>query len=570
MRKIYSLVLMATMLLIGANVKAQVATVSINGGAAAPLATSSALTDALLGLADGAAAVFTLNDDVALGDAQDVTGSKWFDGGKSITFNLNNHQIDCYIRFNLKHASLYIVGPGVVDMKIANIFAATYGSKVKDEPYGYSTLTIGEGVTINSANQYALGIFPRDYADATYTGSNTKCNGTMEQDDWKVKYGAGAGVTININGTVTSKYGVSSNGQLAATVGNVPVINVGANAHINTSDYNGIYAGGYAIWNIKGEVTGLTGVYAKAGVFNLDGATITGTGEYEKPTTNNNGTSGGGSGIVLDGNNAYAGEMELHVTGNTVVTSTEGAAVEELVTSANESETKALEIQSGTFNGSVQLGSLTLTAELGQDVQINGTITGGTYNSDISEYLSPSGKAVEPVDDGNGHIVYQVVEGRVATLNAQGLATFSCHEYNVVLPVGLEAYKATVVGTDEVTFERIAVGDGEKVLPVDAGFVLKGNEGSYSLPKSTASAITVSGNLLKPSTEWAAGYKNNAYILHGGELWIYNGDSFKDDKAFLPISGGTGAPKRISFRYDAPTSVENVEATIKSSNKEKI
>lgn len=564
MKKIYSFVLMAAALLIGTSAWATepVATVSINDAPATELETSAAVTDALLALADGDSAVFTLEQNVTLGYGEKI-GSQWFDGAKSITFNLNGKSIDCYIRFNLKQASLYIQGSGTVDMKIANLFAATYGSKNKAEAYGYSTLEIGENVIINSANQYALGLFPRDYADATYTGSNTKCNRQLTQDDWKNKYGAGAGVTINIYGKVYSKYGISSNGQLAATVGNVPVVNIGENAYINVIDEEGtgIYAGGYAIWNIQGKVEGPTGIYAKGGVFNLDGADIIGNGEYEEPTENNNGTSGGGSGIVLDGNQAYAGHMELHVTGETVVTSTEGAAVEELVTSANTSQTDSLVIESGTFNGSVQLGSLTLTADLGQEVQINGTITGGIYNSDIAEYLSPTEGALQPAPGGGG---YQVVAGCVSILNDNGLATFSSPNYNVVLPENLNVWIVTggLDGDGKLTLEKVVLSAGA-ILPMKTGFILEGTANkAYSFIKSTDEAATIdnlASNALLSSDKFADAAKP-VYILHDSELWLYEGNEFKEGKAFLPASVfGAGAPKRIQMVFAETQAVENVE-----------
>lgn len=559
MKKIYSFVLMVAMLLIGTNAWATdpVATVSINGATATELETSAAVTDALLALADGDVAVFTLQQNVTLGYGE-KTGSQWFDGAKSITFNLNGKSIDCYIRFNLKQASLYIQGSGTVDMKIANLFAATYGSKNKAEAYGYSTLEIGENVIINSANQYALGLFPRDYADATYTGSNTKCNQQLEQDDWSVKYGAGAGVTINIYGKVYSKYGVSSNGQLAATVGNVPVVNIYEDAYINTSDYNGIYAGGYAIWNIQGKVEGLTGIYAKGGVFNLNGAEIIGNGEYEKPTENNNGTSGGGSGIVLDGNAAYAGHMELHVTGDTKVTSNEGYAMEELTTSANESQTDSLVIASGEFNGDVHMGSLTMTTELGQDVQINGTITGGIYNSDIAEYLSPTEGAIQQTANG-----YEVVAGCVSILNDYGLATFSSPNYNVVLPEDLNVWIVTsgLDGEGKLTLEQVVLSAGA-ILPKETGFILEGTANkAYSFIKSTADATTgnLDANALLSSDKFDDAAKP-VYILHDTELWLYEGTVFKEGKAFLPASlFGAGAPKRIQMVFAETQAVENVE-----------
>ena len=78
---------------------------------------------------------------------------------------------------------------------------------------------------------------------------------------------------------------------------------------------------------------------------------------------------------------------------------------------------------------------------------------------------------------------------------------------------------------------------------------------------NTTTPASISTNLLKPASEWEAAYAGYAYILHGNELWIYTGENFKKNKAFLPMSinPGTTAPQRIRMVFNQATSVENVE-----------
>jgi hypothetical protein len=406
----------------------------------------------------------------------------------------------------------------------------------------HTNLTIEKGVTISSMG-YAIAVM----ANGTYA-YNVKVDiyGTITST------GESA---ISILGTVQ---GIPSQGNEAAA----PTINIHDGASVTVpADKAALYVAGYGNWVIEGTVEGGTGIYAKAGNITIqgNGTVIATAATHTEAEPNGNGYTGGmGSAIIQDSKNGYAGGMTLVVTGNATLESqaSDGYAIEEIKTDASQSKTENITIVSGTLTGDIEM-----TGELQEQVVLNGTITGGTFSTDISEFLNPSQKAVQPVEDPVTHVItYEVVVGRVAALNADGLATFSCPDYNVVLPAGLKAYKAIEVGEEEVTFALVAEGDGAVVLPKETGFVLAGATGSYSLPqKSTGDAIEVSGNLLKPSTEWGASYKNNAYILHGNELWIYNGDTFKDDKAFLPISGGVGAPKRIVLKADAATAVENVE-----------
>ena len=555
MRKFYSLVLMAAALLIGTNAWAQdpIATISIDGGAAQNI-TSDLLSEGINQINNGQSAVITLLQDASLGSTKT---SVVLDGGKNLTIDLNGKHLDSYAIFNLFNATLNITSnaPALYEMKVAAQFASVFGSKYKAEPYGYCNLIVGENVTIESNSQYGLAIFPRDYYDATYTGTVTKDNGDINQSNWAKMNGAGAGVTVDIYGSILSLYGISTNGQLNATMGNVPVINIHENAVITTSNYNGIYAGGYAIWNIQGHVTGTTGIYAKAGVFNLDGAEIKGTAPYEAPTENNNGTSGGGSGIVFDGNKAYAGEMELTVTGETKVISTNGYAFEELVTSANKSETNSIDIQSGTFEGDVKMGSLTMTPELGNDVKVKGSITGGTYNSDITEYLSNVTGVITPTTDEQGNTVYVINEkpaekSWLTTIVGASAADYVRMENGapVTLDDDAQAKYLVMIGTAKIvvpagkklTVEEIVMG-ADAVIEVVAGgkLIVTGEQGIVSNHASnlvlktskTAQAIF----LLNPAV--TSNKHPNATVQLQTYSWYESSTSYQWQRFGIPTFG---------------------------------
>ena len=525
MRKIYSLVLMATMLLMGTNAWAD----------AVSVATDAELVAAFTEIP--ATRTITLTDDIELLSTS-TTNPLIIDGGQEVTLDLNGHSLSGYtdpvIRVN--HGKLDITGTGTFTSRVDAVVLKGSTESTASE---YSVLTVGANVKIVGTNSdYILWI----------TNNN----------------GCAYGAKMIINGEARSaKAGLYINGLVQQKDGNVPEIYVNAGAKVIAADNEaGIYAAGYGKWYIKGYVSGGTGIYAKSGNFVVsDNAEVFATADtYVPAEPNGDGYTGGmGCAIIQDSKNGYAGGMTLVVTGDATLESNAagGYAIQEIKTDASQSKTENITISGGTINGNVNM-----TGEVQEQVVLNGTITGGTFSTDISEYLDPTKGALEQTANG-----YEVVEGCIAALNGNGLATFSSPGYNVVLPAGVTAWIATGGMTnDALNLTKVAEAGG--ILPQNAGLILYSEtEASVnlSLYKSTAAAVDVTGNLLKPATEWAAAYVGNAYILHDGELWLYTGTAFKAGKAFLPLSAIPtlgGAPKRVSMIFnqtETPTAVENVE-----------
>ena len=78
---------------------------------------------------------------------------------------------------------------------------------------------------------------------------------------------------------------------------------------------------------------GNAGVYIKSGNTTFNNCTIAGNGVYEKPSYNNNGADGSGSGLVVDSTVGYQSPMVVTVNGGTI-SSVNGYAVEELSNAA--------------------------------------------------------------------------------------------------------------------------------------------------------------------------------------------------------------------------------------------
>ena len=125
---------------------------------------------------------------------------------------------------------------------------------------GYSSFIMGEDAVITSVTATADG-------DPVGTGY------VMIDNNSNCAYGA----SMDIRGTIEHAL-LYVNGNIKQTSGNVPVINVYDTAVVN----GGIYAAGYAEWNITGgTISGATGIEIRAGVLNVSGdAVISGHGSH--------------------------------------------------------------------------------------------------------------------------------------------------------------------------------------------------------------------------------------------------------------------------------------------------
>lgn len=154
--------------------------------------------------------------------------------------------------------------------------------------------------------------------------------------------------------------------------------------------------------------------------------------------------------------------------------------------------------------------------------------------------------------------------GYTVTLNSFGMATFSAAEKTLV-PAGLKVYTAGNLSGNELSLSLAA--EAGDVIPAGKGVLLFGEEGEYTMAISDNDATNLGNNMFHASSEWANSDKENVYILHGNELWLYNGAEFKENKAYLQIhmpAGESYAPARISMRFDAATGIEDVEAAVKA------
>ena len=136
------------------------------------------------------------------------------------------------------------------------------------------------------------------------------------------------------------------------------------------------------------------------------------------------------------------------------------------------------------------------------------------------------------------------------TMNAYGWASFSSAD-DLAIPAGLTAYRGAYAG------EVLNLNEVDDIK-ANEGVILYGTAGqTYELELGNGSS-DFAGNNLKPASAWE-NHSGTVYVLHDEALYQYTGSDFPANKAYLEIPVSAGAPRRISFRFNGTTALENAE-----------
>jgi hypothetical protein len=573
MRKFYSLVLMAAALLIGTN--------------------SWAATYNVSELADLQQSISAANDgdEFVFDELYETSAVLTLNTGKHIIFTLNANYL-----YQGSATSAIVISNGILEIRGTKTMQS--GNEELIRLYGieeeldakvavaHSQVIVHEGVTLKNTVKNVLVI-------NQLTGTNQK----------KLANGARIDVYGTLDGT---KYGIKVNGDvkdpqyysMART--NAPFVYIHEGALVktlaNADNAVAAYSSGYGRWRIEGTCQGSTGLYAKSGDVEIVGATIESTRPadttHEIETGKTSGVKAGGSGIVVESNAAYPGQTSVTIAESTII-GTNGYAIEEKVANATNTKVESIEIVSGTIQGG-NAGAIIVSSQTVNSTEATVAVYGGKITSEndsdpiqidapatgseqqIAAQQAAVLEAVIPgytpsmvvvgteVPQQNTITVLQVSAGYLATLNAEGLSTFSYVDKSIKLPADLKAFKATALTNDVLTLEEIvAVAPATQVvIPANTGVILyKENAASqsFTLIATNDDASNVgTDNLLEPSSAWTTAKAGAAYILHGAELWIYDGTDFKANKAFLPIAG-QGAPQRLRMVFHAAEEAQGIE-----------
>jgi len=266
--------------------------------------------------------------------------------------------------------------------KCFGIYGSVEDDKVK------TTLTIAEGVKLSANFGILVGRAEKSTASygvvVNYAGDFQAITGNNEYYE----------------GTI----GITTNGYIKATSGNVPVINItggsiktveGTTDELNDDDAPAIYAGGYAVWNISaGTLEASEALSIKAGEFNVTGGTLKAFGKKAKPEQFDDGSEATGAAISITANKEYAKAVVLNIKEATVE-SKNAAAIFEGKSDDTNTAISVIEISGGEFTGKDKVLDIENVGKF---------VTGGTYSSDLSTsgYLSDKANYVcKEIKEGN-------------------------------------------------------------------------------------------------------------------------------------------------------------------------
>ena len=212
-------------------------------------------------------------------NVEDVIAIK---NGKNITIDMNGKNISFSFKkhFTVENGTLEFKGNGTVSEAEPYFGPVILKGGSQQTETNHSNVIVGKNITLKGWSALFI-----DSNSGSNYGINATVNGNLKGLD-DTSGSKGAGIYIN--------------GQIEATTGAVPNIKIGSTATIESGG-DGIYAAGYAKWNIEGaKITGATGIEIRAGELTVSENTkITGTSVPTTVTPNGNGSTTEGAGIAI-------------------------------------------------------------------------------------------------------------------------------------------------------------------------------------------------------------------------------------------------------------------------------
>ena len=297
------------------------------------------------------------------------------EGGRKIKLDLNKHNISVVnSTIRIYQGTLNVIGEGTIQEKYPNFAPIIIQSKAEENQTDYCNVIIGKDITL--IGWAGLFITPKVSITEPYAyGVNIEFAGKIKAKADTNGYGG---------------HGIYINGQIKH-IDNATNITVDKDAVIESEAGNGIYAAGYANWNLAGNINALYALSLKSGTFNITGGKYHATGEYADPAeANGNGSENTGAALSLTSNDGYAKKLDVTVTGGTFI-SDNGYAVYEGIAKngdkpAAEKSYATLDIKDGTFIGNTEKGTVNISTAENKEI-----ISGGTF-SDLNalNYLGES------------------------------------------------------------------------------------------------------------------------------------------------------------------------------------
>lgn len=349
-------------------------------------------------------------------------------GGKNIVLDLNGHDVvhNGNYLFDVYNAKFHVTGEGTLFENVKDGYAPIIARGSATDTADYTVITIDKGVTLKG--DYT-GIFVAKDAGNGYHNYGLVINmfGTIDM------------------GAVADGYhysGMYVNGTNTVSDGNVMTINLDG-ATIKNCAGAGIYAAGYAKWNItNSSITGGdTGIEIRAGELTLNDCALEATAEEFSCVPNGNGATTVGAAIAIA---QHTTKLDTAVTINGG--SFKGVkALNESNPQKNDAESVkkvSVAVNGGTFNGDISAEDVT------------GFIKSGAF-TDLANAVkyAADGATIKLAGDATGDIV--IPAGKTITLDLGGHKLTNVKSHTIVNNGTL-----TITGTgtvDNVTNDMAAL-----------------------------------------------------------------------------------------------------------------
>lgn len=279
------------------------------------------------------------------------TSGTYISGGRVLTIDLNGHKISSpSMVFRICGAKVDFIGQGEIFETADDGFAPIVIEGSKEDVSDYTVVNIGKDITLRGW----AGVFINPKEGLCY-GVKVNCSAKIEKTE-----------SFKLDAT-----GVYVNGSIKATEGNVPVVNLdGCRINVKSS---GIYAAGFAKWNLK-----------NCDISAENAAVEIRAGE-----------------MVIDGGNYEATADPLTVTPNGNGATVEGAAIG--VSQHTTNLPTSVTIKNGTFSGAYSIWEKDVQDEIARDVITlsveNGTFNGSVYSQNNTSFIKGGTFSDAPAQD---------------------------------------------------------------------------------------------------------------------------------------------------------------------------
>ena len=483
-------------------------------------------------------------------------------GGKNIVLDLNGHDVvhNGNYLFDVYNAKFHVTGEGTLFENVKDGYAPIIARGSATDTADYTVITIDKGVTLKG--DYT-GIFVAKDAGNGYHNYGLVINmfGTIDM------------------GAVADGYhysGMYVNGTNTVSDGNVMTINLDG-AIIKNCAGAGIYAAGYAKWNItNSSITGGdTGIEIRAGELTLNDCALEATAEEFSCVPNGNGATTVGAAIAI----------EQHTTKQNIAVTINGGSFKG-VKALNESNPQAndpapqvkLSIDGGTFIGDIST------------VDVTGFIKGGTF-TDLASAVKYAADGAKITLAGDVSAERINLEDKSITVDLNGHTLTSTSAYGVMfcakngntITVNGTTPGSKLVGTVMVTAGtdgHIVLNGGtyesDKYVPVYINGAVNTENSTLKIKDAVITAISSSGGQDMGCGMYLAGYATstieNTKItapvtgieIRAGKLDLTNCTVTGGNGKVAEVANGNGTTvTNAAVAVSQHTTKKNIDVTIK-------